>query len=297
MLSLPEPSNDGNRSIRGRNLHKHHLLNRAVAEDLRAFAYPVSESEGLYYWSILLPRLGLAYLCSPKQNRAPDAYWTVTSRLTAQNRRLIRKGLRRGNFDQSLFDNGIVLGVEYESRASHAKKHFLTDGSEYISMLLCLVNDWKSAPVPVWCLKDFLEGQHPSPFALTEPVAFDDGNFGSLSSHIVSDAQRFVLLAFLCPESRQVSTAEWRLHASTIKRHANRIAFLNGCDTIKDIGGALTGFTQPGLKKELGLLRKGEKAGSNGCRGSNYYLAAKFHPCLRKLAEDAQLRLPEDWDT
>ena len=68
MLSLPEPSNDGNRSIRGRELHKHRLLNRVVAEDFRAIAYPVSESEGLYFWSILLPRLGLTYLCSPRQN-------------------------------------------------------------------------------------------------------------------------------------------------------------------------------------------------------------------------------------
>ena len=189
-----------------------------------------------------------------------------------------------------------MLGIEYESKASHAKKHFLTDGVEHISLVCCNVNDWKSAPVPVWCLRDFLEGQASSPIALTEPVAFDDGNLNALSSNLESDAQRFVLLAFLSPESRQVSSGERRLHASTIKRCANQIAALNGYDNIRNIGGALTGFTQPGLKKDLGLVRKGEKGGSRRCRGSHYYLAARFYACLRKLAEDAHLRLPHEWN-
>ncbi len=291
------PLNDGNCPIRGRELHKHHLLNRAVSETLFAVSYPVSEAEGLHYWSILLPRLGLTYLCTPGRSRAPDAYWAVTSKLTTQNRRLIRNGLRRGRFDQSLFDDKIVLGIEFESKASHAKKHFLADGAEHISLLCANVNDWKNAPVPVWCLRDVLGVQQSSSLVLPEPIAFDNRNFKALFSNIESDAQRFVLLAFLAPESQRLSTGEQRLHASAIKRYANAIAILNRYDRIRDIGGALTGFTQPGIKKDLGLLRKGERAraGSSKCRGSNYYLSARVHSGLRKLAEDAHLRLPEEW--
>ena len=296
MSILPEPSSDGKRPIHARELHKHRLLNRAMAEDFHAFAYPVSEAEGLHFWSRLLPRLGLEYLCSPGRNRAPDAYWAVTSKLTTQNRRRIRKGLRKGGFDQSLFDDGVVLGIEFESKASYAKKHFLADGTEHISLVCCNDNDCKTLPVPVWCLRDLLAVQNSSPIALPEPTAFDDRNFAALSSNIESDAQRFVLLAFLAPESRQVPTGERRLHASIIRHRANQIAALNGYAAIKDIGGALTGFTQPGLKKDLGLLRKGEKAGSSRCRGSNYYLAAKFYSCLRKLAQDTHLHLPADWN-
>jgi hypothetical protein len=295
MPPIPDPSNDGNCPIRGRELHKHRLLNRAVSETFFACAYPVSEAEGLHFWSILLPRLGLTYLCSPGRNRAPDAYWAVTSKLTALNRRLIRKGLRKGVFDQSLFDDGVVLGIEFESRASYAKKHFLADGEKHISQICCNDNDWRCAPVPVWCLRDFLGGQQ-TVVAPIEPVAFDGHNFDALSKSIESDAQRFVLLAFLSPDSRQVASAEWRLHASAIKRRANQIAVLNGYDRIKDIGGALTGFTQPGLKKDMQIIRKGERARYNRCRGSNYYLA-KFRACLPRLAEVAHLQLPEDWNT
>ena len=262
--------------------------------DLCALAYPVSEAEGLHFWSMLLPRLGLTYLCSPGRNRAPDAYWAVTSRLTKQNRREIRHGLRSGAFAQSLFDEGVVLGIEYESKASHGKKHFAGDGATHISLILCTVDDWSTAPVPVRCLRDFL-GVRPPAFVPTEP-AFDNESFHALAANIESDTQRFVLLAFLSPESRQIPSGERGLHASVIKRLANEIGALNGYDAIMDIGGALTGFTQPGLKKDLGLLRKGEKAGSHGCRGRNYYLGARFNPRhLRKLAEDAHLHLPEAW--
>jgi hypothetical protein len=189
MPPISEPSNDGKRPIRGRELHKHRLLNRAVAEDFRALAYPVSEAEGLHFWSILLPRLRLTYLCSPGRNRAPDAYWASTSKLTKQSRRLIRKGLRTGAFDQSLFDEGVVLGIEFESKASHAKKHFLADGAdgvEHISLVCCNDNDCKNLPVPVWCLRDLLGVQNSSPVALPEPIAFDDRIFVAMSSNIRS---------------------------------------------------------------------------------------------------------------
>ena len=78
----------------------------------------------------------------------------------------------------------------------------------------------------------------------------------------------------MSPDTRQVASSEWKLHAFWLKHFANQIAALNGHDGIRDIGGVITGFTQPGLKKGLGLLRKGEKSRSNGHRGRNYYLAA-----------------------
>jgi hypothetical protein len=296
MPSLPDPSNNGNRPVRGRELHKHRLLKRVVAKSLRCFAYPVSEAEGVHFWSILLPHLGLTYLCSPRHNRAPDAYWAVTSKLTKQRRKLIREGLRKGALDQSLFDEGVVLGIEFESKASHAKKHFLADGADHISLVCCNVNDCKILPVPVWCLRDICADQRSLPPAFPEPTAFGSRDLAALSKNIESDAQRFVLLAFLSPESRQVAGGEWRLHASVIKRCANQIALLNGFDGIRDIGGVLTGFTQPGLKRDLKLLRKGEKAGSNKCRGCNYYMAARFHRWLRKMAEQANVQIPEAWN-
>ena len=140
---LPIPSD---RPTRGRELHKHRLLRRAVAKTLGCFAYPVTEAEGAHIWSILLPHLGLTYVCSPKHNRAPDAYWAVTSMLTKERRQLIRGGLRKGAFDQSLLDEGAVLGIEFESKASHATKHFLADGADHISLVCCNVNDCKTLP-------------------------------------------------------------------------------------------------------------------------------------------------------
>jgi hypothetical protein len=219
--------------------------------------------------------------------------------LTAANRHLIRKGLRTGEFDQSLFD--AIIGVEYESKASHAKKHFLPDAAtKHISVICCNENDWTSAPVEVWCLQDFLVVQRPRASLSTklpEHAIVDDGNHDALSSAIESDAQRFVLLAFLSPQSQPIPTGERKLHASTIKHLANLIAVRNLRDPIKDIGGVLTGFTQPGSKRDMGLLRKGEKTIASGTRGRNYYLAATFYPWLRSLAENANLRLPEDWLT
>ena len=295
MPSLPELLNNGNHPIRGRELHRHRLLRRVVPKNLRAFAFPASEAEGLHLWSVLLPRLGLTYLSSPRHNRAPNQYWAVTAKLTKQRRQLIRAGLRKGAFDQSLFDQGVVLGIEFESKASHAKKHFLADGADHISFVCCNVNDCKTLPVPVWCLRDILTDQHSLPSAFPKPPASSDGDLDAMSKSIESDAQRFVLIAFLAPEARQVASGQWRLHASVIKRCANQIAVLNGHSGIPNIGGVLTGFTQPGLKKDLGFLRKGEKAGSNGCRGRNYYLAAKSHRWLPKMAEEANIQVPEMW--
>jgi hypothetical protein len=137
--------------ICGRELGKHRLLKREVGKSLGCFAYPVSEVEGVHLWAILLPHHGLTFLCAPKDNRHPDEYWAVTSKLTKQHRKLIREGLRKGSFDQSLFDEGVVLGIEFESRAYYAKKHFEADGAKNISLVCCNVNDCKTLPVPVWC--------------------------------------------------------------------------------------------------------------------------------------------------
>ena len=139
MPPFSELPNPVNHPIRGRELHKHRLLKCAVAKSLGCFAYPVSEADGVHLWSLLLPHLGLTYLCSPKHNRAPDAYWAVASMLTKQRRQLIREGLRKGAFDQSLLDEGAILGIEFESKASHATKHFLADwrGPHLARLLQC----------------------------------------------------------------------------------------------------------------------------------------------------------------
>ncbi len=288
MLSIPEPSNSGNRPIRGRELHKHRLLKRAVAKSLGCFAYPVSEADGVHFWSILLPHLGLTYLSSPRHSRAPDAYWAVTSKLKKQQRNLIREGLRRGAFDQSLFDQGVVLGIEFESRASHATKHFQTDGADHISLVCCNENDCKTLPVPVWCLQDILADQRSLPSTFPKLPTPCDRDLDALAKSLESDLQRFALLAFLSPDTRQVASSEWKLHAFWLKHFANQIAALNGHDGIRDIGGVITGFTQPGLKKDLGLLRKGEKSRSNGHRGRNYYLAAKGAPVAAENGDGSQ---------
>jgi hypothetical protein len=294
IFELPNP---GNHVIRGREINKYRLLKRAVAKSLGCFAYPVSEADGVHVWSILLPHLGLTYLSSPRHSRAPDAYWAVTSKLKKQQRNLIREGLRKGVLDQSLFDQGVVLGIEFESRASNAKKHFETDGADHISLVCCNENDCKSLPVPVWCLRDVLADRQSLPQTLPQPPGFGDRDLDTLSKNIKSDAQRFVLLAFLSPESRQVARGEWRLHTSALKRCVLEIALRNGHEGIRDMnmGGVLTGFTQPGLKKDLGFLRMGEQAGSKRCRGRNYYLAARYHRHLLKMAEATNVLVPEAW--
>ena len=198
--------------------------------------------------------------------------------------------------DQSLFDQGVVLGIEFESKASHAKTHFLADGADHIALVCCNVNDCKTLPVPVWCLREILADRQSLPSTIPEPPAPSNRDFDTLFKTLNSDAQRFVLLAFLSPDARQVASGEWKLHSCTLKDFANQIALLNGHDSIRDIGGVLTGFTQPGLKKDVGLLRKGEKAGSHRHRGSNYYLAAKFHRWLRKMAAEANVQVPETWN-
>ena len=250
----------------------------------------------MHVWSILLPHLGLTYLSSPKHNRAPDAYWAVTSMLTKQRRQLIRESLRKGVLDPSLLEQQIVLGIEFESKASHATKHFLADGADHISLVCCNVNDCKTLPVPVWCLREILADRQSLPSTFPKPPTPCDRDLDALSKSIESDAQRFILLAFLSPDARQVASGEWRLHACGLKHFANQIAALNGHDGIREIGGVLTGFTQPGLKKDLGLLRKGEKAGSNGHRGRNYYLAAKVRRWLLKMAAEANVQVPEAWN-
>jgi hypothetical protein len=52
---------------------------------------------------------------------------------------------------------------------------------EHISLICCNVNDWPSAPVSVWCLRDCLEGRFSSPIALRKPIAFDERNFNALT--------------------------------------------------------------------------------------------------------------------
>ncbi len=138
MSSFPEPSNKGNPPILGREIHKHLLLNHASSKDFRAFAYPASEAEGIHFWSLLLPRLGLEYLCSPRKPSSPGR---VLGRGLKVDRREPASSPQRtshGRIRPIAVRQGIILGVEYESKASHAKKHFLADGAtKYISLICC----------------------------------------------------------------------------------------------------------------------------------------------------------------
>ncbi len=165
----------------------------------------------------------------------------------------------------------------------------------HISIVLCNEDDCKTLPVPVWCLREILADQQSLPSTFPKPPTPGNRDLDALAKSLESDLQRFALLAFLSPDTRQVASSEWKLHAFWLKHFANQIAALNGHDGIRDIGGVITGFTQPGLKKDLGLLRKGEKSRSNGHRGRNYYLAAKARRWLLKMAAEANVLVPETW--
>ncbi len=265
-------------------------------KNLMLWPFQNRKPRSLHFWPQFLPKLGLKYLCGPLQNRAPDSYWAVSSKLTEQHWRLIKEGLLNENFDQSLLAEGRVLAIEYESKASYANKHFENGGAGYVSHIGAIYDDWPGSPVPVLCLGDYLlHGELPKLQFVghaSEPNGFDDNVFKAFSSAIQSEAQRFVMLAFLSPKAQLVCSGELRLPAGDIKDFANQVADLNGRLRIADVGGVLSSFTQAGWKKDLRLLRQGEKAGRRGC---NYYLAKEYLRYLRKLAENACLRLPPEW--
>lgn len=288
-------------------INKYFLLDSSTSNMTSALAYPSTESDGIYFWSRILERFGLIYLCTPKKSRAPDAYFAKRSELDESARKLIREGLETGNLHASLLDRGIVLGVEFESKASYAKKHFEKGGRERISLICCNDNDWVDAPVPIWSLHDHLvtleESEPPESEPLiekpvkdmkTEPVddepyAIDIGEYRRLKNSI-NENQCLVLMAFLFSDIREVPAEEptkLELRSSKIKDYANRIAEANSKPLIEDIGGVLTAFTQEGAKKDLGILKKGGRAGK---RDSNYYLPIKYKPYIKQLASEYYLQ-------
>lgn len=287
-----------------RNIKKYVLLDISTSDMTSALAYPVTESDGIYFWSRLLERFGLIYLCTPKHGLAPDAYFAIRSKLDERACRLIREGLETGNLDPLLLDKGIVLGVEFESKASHATKHFdnVIDGREHISLICCNENDWSGEPpVPIWSLHDHLgilkepESPEAEPTIVkpmngipTEPpddeeYTTNEEEYERINKSIKSERQCFVLMAFLFPGIRKVQAEEGyrlELNSEVIKDYANKIAARNSKEPIKDVGGVLTAFTQEGAKRKMKLLIKGDRAG----RGCNYYLPVRYKPYIERCA-------------
>ena len=192
-------------------------------------------------WSLLLPHLGLTYLCSPKHNRAPDAYWAVASNVTKQRRQLIREGLRKGAFDQSCLTKGVSRESNLSRRLPMRRSIFQTDGVDHISLssaamstIARLCPSRFGACRIFWqisnrCLRHFLK---PPILATVISMLWRRASNPTL--------QRFALLAFLSPDTRQVASSEWKLHAFWLKHFANQIAELNGHDGIRDTLAALS---------------------------------------------------------
>jgi len=283
-----------------REIREHVLLDSATAEATSALAYPVTEAEGVYFWSRLLEQFGLVFLCTPSKSIAPDAYFVKRSMLTDVQRERIAACLEAGQLDPSLLADGIVEGVEFESKASYAKKHFEGEGRAVISLICCIENDWPDVPVPVWALQDHLsifeEAPVPSP---AEPspagavsvdgkprdleIPLDQDELDRIQHALRTDGQRLALLAFLHPDARRPETKEGTdlaLHAKHIKEYANNIATENDLPIIRFFGGVLTAFTQEGEKKSIGLLRKGRRLSKEG---SEYSLKASFLPYIRRI--------------
>lgn len=293
----------GRSKMKFRTIREYALLDTSTFNMTSAFAYPETEKDGMYFWFHLLDRFGLVYVCTPRKERAPDAYFAYRSKLDGRVRRLLREGLEAGELDPALLDEGIALGIEFESKASYAKKHFETDGIEHISVICCNENDWKDAPVPVWSLQDHLgvleeseaqETELLDPNALTgsEIAPFDNEEYRKICRSLTSDAQRLILMAFLIKGKPTKTGDELVLFAPSIKNIANQIAENNDLPEIRDIGGVLTAFTQAGFKKDIGLLRKGRVVRGDQHRpASMYYLPVRFVPYVRRIASDGPWEL------
>jgi len=295
--------------LKFRKINEHLLLDSATADSLSAIAYPISEAEGIYFWSRILERFGLVFVCAPAKQIAPDAYFAVRSRLAEPMVDAIEEGLRNGSLPDWLIDDDVVVGVEFESKASYAKKHFENDGAQHITLICCIDNDWSDAPVPVWSLQDHL-AVHVDEEVSDEPVveategpavtaekddqpedSYDAESYAEFEASLNSDGQRLAVLAYTHSAAKSVEIKgekKMLLPASAIKEYANAIAQHNEIEEIKDIGGIITAFTQEGTKKSLGILTKGARVG----KGSNYYLDKSFVPLLKPLLHANGWKLP-----
>ena len=108
----------------------------------------------------------------------------------------------------------------------------------------------------------------------------DKQKLDQLNYALKTDHQRLALLTFLHTTAKSDGN-DIIQDSQTIKKFANIMAQENNLKPIQDIGGVLTGFTQDGEKKNLGLLRKGRPVAG----GSNYSMNAEWLPYLRRVQQ------------